>query len=200
MVTSCLRTKSVVPAGHHRRVITWATLTSGAIGSVFTALVTFGAVMVTLWRTRVGDRTREAVRLAEVDADRRRAVVAEVIGAFRAMEAEVRAAPFLPGRSDAESLRVTMLFYVSMRQEHLHIANWVLVRHQAYADVVQAWRRVWWIPFIRRRRLTNLVEFMGKTIGTLSAWAVGDLRDDWFEDSHRQPPPAAVLGPSAISD
>ena len=68
--------------------------------------------MMTIWWTRIGDRHREISRLAELDAERRANVVAEGISSLRALEKEVRWAPFLAGHAQARVLRATMFFYL----------------------------------------------------------------------------------------
>lgn len=182
-------------------MITWTTLTDGLVGAAAGGLAVFSAAAFTLSRTRRADAERETVRLRERDEERRKTVVAEVIAAFRALEMEVRFAPLMSGRADAGSLRATMLFYLNQRAHHPLVANWLLHRHDRYVEVVNTWRRRWWLPRGSHRRMQAMGDHLGQTVGMLVAWSVGDVTDDWFADPDRPPPTvppkAAVSGASA---
>lgn len=168
-------------------VITVATLLSGVIGSAIAAVAAFAAAGFTIWRTRVGDRRRESVRVHEREQERREAVVSEVLATLRGLEAEYRWAPLLAGRSNAVVLQATMRFYLSEREQHPSVAKWLLARQRDYDKLATHWRKVWWVPWLRRRRSGALAEFLGQTLGALVVWATGDLPDDEFADATRQP-------------
>lgn len=161
-------------------MITWGTLLSGAIGSSIAAIATFAIAIATFRRTRRADELRERIRDEERQDERRERVVAEVIGTFHGLEAEVRWAPFLAGRASARMLEATMLFYLTERRRHPDVANWVLQQKDEYDRLVRRWRRVWWVPGIRGKRLLELGQFLGKIIAVLVTWAAGDTDDHLF--------------------
>ena len=166
-----------------QRVITWGTLLSGAIGSSIAVIATFSIAIVTFRRTRRADELREQVRDEERQDERRERVVAEVIGTFHGLESEVRWAPFLAGRASARMLEATMLFYLTERRRHPDIANWVLHQKDEYDRLVRRWRRVWWVPGLRGKRLLELGQFLGKMIAVLVTWAAGDMDDQLFANT-----------------
>lgn len=166
---------------------TWTTLSDGLFGAVLGASAVFTATVVTLWRTRVGDRNREAIRMAEVDLERRHRNVAEVIGIFRELEREVRAAPFAIARSQGAFLRAAMLFFMTQKPTHPDVAQWLVCRNDDYVVRLEKWRRLWWCPMIGTRRARNVAHLLGEIVAALVLWATGDLGDDAFSDEARSP-------------
>lgn len=166
---------------------TWTTLSDGLFGATVGAVAVFGAAAVTIWLTRAGDRKREQARLTEGDHQRRLEYVAEVIGTFKDVEVEVRAAPFARARSQGAFLRAAMLFYVAVKPHHAEPAEWLLRRNDEYGLYVAAWRRVWWCPVIGRRRAGLMGTFLGEVIGALVLWSAGEIPDTAFENAERSP-------------
>lgn len=163
-------------------VITWAGLLSGVVGSALAVLGTFTIALVTFRRTRRADALRAEVKEEERQEERRERVIAEVIGAFRGLEAEVRWAPLLAGRASARMLQATMTFYLAERRAHPNVANWLLHQKDEFDRLMNRWRRVWWMPFVRGSRLGEVASLLGKIIAVLVAWSGGDIQDDAFCD------------------
>jgi hypothetical protein len=162
-------------------------LTSGLIGSAFGALLTFLAVILTLWRTRVGDRRRESLRLEEREEERRDAVVAQVLGSLQALAIEVRWTPFMSGRASGHLLEATMNFYATQHRRHPHVAEWLLAQQQSFDQALSAWRRGWGLPWVGRRKLLAVAHALGELIGAIAMWGAGDLEDEAFADPHTSP-------------
>ncbi len=84
-------------------------------------------------------------------------------------------------------LHAVMRFYLSERALHPLVANWVLAQHAVYESAVHRWRKVWWIPHVRRRRINAVSKHLGEVIGVLVSWAVGDVGDEAFDDPAKAP-------------
>lgn len=162
-------------------------LTSGLIGSALGAVLTFLAAILTLWRTRVGDRKREATRIDEREEERRDAVVAGVLGSLRALASEVRWAPLMSGRASGHLLEATMNFYSTQHRRHPQVAEWLLAQQLSFDRALNDWRRRWWLPWVARRRIHSVAETLGELIGAITMWSAGDLTDEEFADPKRLP-------------
>lgn len=162
-------------------------LSNGLIGSVLGALVTFLAAAFTLWRTRVGDRRRGAAREAEREQDRRDALVGQLVGSLRMIEAEVRWAPLLRGRTMRHFLELTMTFYASQRPSHPEVAAWLLAQSTPYQAKLRRWQRVCLVPGLNKRRLREFGELTGELYGAIVGWVSGDISDTHFADPKRTP-------------
>jgi len=162
-------------------------LTSGLLGSAFGALLTFVAAIVTLWRTRVGDRRREAVRVEEREEERRDVVVAQMLGSLQALASEARWAPFMSGRASRHLLEATMNFYATQHRRHPEVAEWLLAQQQNYDSDLAEWRRRWWLPWVARRKILAVAHTLGELIGAITMWGAGDLPDEAFANPRQSP-------------
>lgn len=168
-------------------MISWTTLTDGLLAAVVSGLVVLFAALLTLWRTRVGDRRREDTRIRERDTELRQRNVAEVIGIFTELERESRMPLFRKAHSQASFIRATMLFVMTQKAEHEPVATWLLAQNDRYGLMSQAWHRRYWLPWLATPKLKALGAFLSEVITALVLWAVGDLHDDDFEDAKMTP-------------
>lgn len=165
----------------------WTNLSSGLFGSIIGGLLTFGAAVLTIFLTRRVDRSRDEARRASRAQERREEVVSELAAIFKALESEVRWAPFLGGRTLRQFLEAAFKFQMIEGNQSPAVANWLLAQADPLGQAFRAWRRVCFVPFLRNRPRNELGTYVGELVAVMLMWSTGGVPDAAFNETQRTP-------------
>jgi hypothetical protein len=152
-------------------------LLDGSLGSFIGTAGAFGVAAWAFRHERAQRRESEVQRLIAEKEERRRRAVASIAGLIRTLEMEARLAPLLAGRTILALSTALMTFEAEVGGEHPEVTNWVMNRYGELVTNLNAWRRAWWVPRLKRRRIALAANGLARLTDVLTKWSTGSLTD-----------------------
>jgi hypothetical protein len=85
--------------------------------------------------------------------------------------------PFLAGRTILTLSTALMTFEAEVGGEHPEVNKWAMDRYRELVTDLNAWRRVWWVPRLKRRRRALAANGLARLTDVLTKWSTGSLSD-----------------------
>lgn len=161
---------------------TWATLTSGSIGSGVAVLAAVGVAALGIWWDRRRDARVAAAEERRDDRRDRQRLLRVAQQVMPALAREVHWAPLLTGRSAMALLALAIEAQGTVADRHPDVAAWVL-KQVNDLKAPRAWTYFGlFFPGKQRQVLNFYSNRLGEIVGALSAWGAGQIEDEWFTE------------------